>query len=318
MKKNILTAVLMASALTFTSCLNSDGDNQQKTTINYGNNMCFNVVTDLNDPESTFISTAPNYITEINFTDAAGVISMSNIKLTPEGSNLTFKLPALPLTVNNTEYSYNLNGTLITPEGQADQLVFNKVGFSIIERNIQISGQWLYAPVYKMGFTVNGDYEITAFPTAYYFPGDKITSTLLTPGEDDEPYTDENAVVSIILSTDKTDSQNLTATLTLYDVKLNSTMSAVTFRAENLPVSYDRAGFTIHTDENTAYGLKDAAGIMKDCKISNINIRTSVPSGVSTMSFDVDLSALNPQRPIKPVNVTADRLTYHYPQNSNK
>lgn len=319
MKKTILLATLLVPAITFTSCLNSDGDNTQKTTINYGNNMCFNVVTDMNDPEHPFITTAPNYIIDINFTEGTGVMSMSNIKFTPNGSNLTYRLPAMPLTISNTDYSYNLKGSLLTPEGQEDQIMFNNVSFSIIERSISISGQLGYAPIYKLDFTasnLSNNYKISAFPHFYYFPADDIISTPLNSESDDEPYTYNNAVVRIVLTPDKTDSQKLTASLTLFDVKFNSSMSTVSLSAENLPVKVDSNGFSITTEEDKKIELKDATGVMKDCSISNIKTRTLVPQGNTTMSFDIDLEALNPQHPIKPCHVNAS-LTYTYPKKDN-
>ena len=145
---------------------------------------------------------------------------------------------------------------------------------------------------------------------------DLIISTPLNPESDDEPYTYNNAVVRIVLTPDKTDSQKLTASLTLFDVKFNSSMPTVTLSAENLPVKVDSNGFSITTEEDKKIELKYAAGVMKDCSISNIKTRTFVPQGNTTMSFDIDLEALNPQHPIKPCHVNAS-LTYTYPKKDN-
>lgn len=78
MKKSLLWAALALPAIAFTSCLSSDGENRQESTINYGGAYCFNVVTDLqSETREWFISTEPQYSFVLEAYSAKATPSMS-------------------------------------------------------------------------------------------------------------------------------------------------------------------------------------------------------------------------------------------------
>lgn len=316
MNKSTLIAALMAPALLFatSSCLSSDNNNKQESTLNYGGNQCFNMVTD-NESGDYFISPAPNYTFVLDLINLQGTASMTGIKFGSNGSPLSFKLPAMPLTFDNKDYSYSLKGSLLTPEGVADQYVFNNFNMRVVERTLKLPTGYIYAPIFDISFNVNGRYKFTAFPTAYFLLGD----VLAHPTGDDasaKDYKSEDSVVAIALNADKTDAAKFTASLWVYDARFSENMSNMTFYAENLPVDITPYGFTIKTEDGQAIKVKDSAGEIKDCSISNIHVSTSVPSGVTSVDFDVDFKALQPTRPIPPCHVSAN-LTYYYKNEKN-
>lgn len=315
MNKSTLIAALLAPALLFatSSCLSSDNDNRQESTLNYGGNQCFNVVTDSETGE-TFVSPDPNYTAVLDLINYKGTVSMSGIKFGANGSSLSFKLPEMPLTFSNTDYGYSLKGSLLTPEGVTDQYVFNNFNFGVVERTIKLPSGYVFAPVYDVNFSINGRYKFTAFPTAYFLLGD-VTSRPTT-GDDIKDYKYENSVVAIVLNSDKTDASKFTATLWIYDARFSENMSTMTFYAENLPVALTPYGFTITTEEDEAIKVKDLSGEIKNCNISNIYVYTSVPSGVTSVEFDADFKALQSTNPIAPCHVSAN-LTYYYKNNKD-
>ncbi|MCM1051644.1 MAG: hypothetical protein NC349_06755 [Paenibacillus sp.] len=316
MNKSTLIAALMAPALLFatSSCLSSDNNNKQEQTLNYGGSQCFNMVTDSESGES-FISSDPNYTIVLDLINYKGSVSMTGLKLGPNGSSLSFKLPDMPLTFSSTEASYSLKSSLITPEGVTDQYVFNNFNLRVVERTLKLPTGYVFAPIFDVNFTINGRYKFTAFPTAYFLLGD----VLAQPTGDDasaKDYKSEDSVVAISLTADKTDASKYTAALWVYDARFSENMSNMTFYAENLPVEINPYGFNITTEDGQAIKVKDSAGEIKDCSISNIHIRTSVPSGVTTVEFDADFKALQPTKPILPCHVSAN-LTYYYKNENN-
>lgn len=316
MNKSTLIAALMAPALLFatSSCLSSDNNNKQESTLNYGGNQCFNMVTD-NESGDYFISPAPNYTFVLDLINLQGTASMTGIKFGSNGSPLSFKLPAMPLTFDNKDYSYSLKGSLLTPEGVADQYVFNNFNMRVVERTLKLPTGYIYAPIFDISYNVNGRYKFTAFPTAYFLLGD----VLAHPTGDDasaKDYKSEDSVVAIALNADKTDASKFTASLWVYDARFSENMNSMTFYAENLPVDITPYGFSIVTEDGEAIKVKDSAGEIKDCSISNIKVRTSVPSGVTSVDFDADFKALQPTRPINPCHVSAN-LTYYYKNEKN-
>lgn len=316
MKKSTLIAALMAPALLFatSSCLSSDNNNKQESTLNYGGNQCFNMVTD-SETGDYFISPAPNYTFVLDLINLQGTASMSGIKFGSNGSPLSFKLPAMPLTFDNKDYSYSLKGSLLTPEGVAEQYVFNNFNMRVVERTIQLPTGYVYAPIFDINFSVNGRYRFTAFPTAYFLLGDVMAHPT---GENasGEDYKSDDSVVAIALTADKTDATKYTAALWIYNASFSENMSDMTIYAENLPVNITPYGFSIVTEEGEAIKVKDSAGEIKDCSFSNIKVSTSVPSGVTSLEFDADLKALQPTKPIEPCHVSAN-LTYYYKTENN-
>ena len=314
MNKSTLIAALMAPALLFatSSCLSSDNNNKQEQTLNYVD--CFNMVVDTETDES-FIAPDPNYTIVLDLINYKGSVSMTGLKFGPTGSAFSFKLSDMPLTFSTTEASYSLKSSLITPEGVTDQYVFNNFNLRVVERTLKLPLGYSFKPIFDINFTINGRYKFTAFPTTYYLVGDVMAH----PTGDDasaKDYKSENTVVAIALTADKTDAQKFTAALCVYDARFSENMSNMTFVAENLPVKIDRNGFSIESVANEAIKVKDSAGEIKDCSISNIHVRTSVPSGVTTVDFDADFKALQPTKPIEPCHVSAN-LTYYYKTEKN-
>lgn len=311
MKKTILSAALALSTLAFTSCLSSDGENKSEGTLVYGGSMCFNYVTNAMTNES-FISTDPQYIFNIDYTNQLITPSMSNIEL-DENLKVSFKLPTLKVNVGtpNDDYSYACSGSYITPENNTDQYVFDNFSFKAIDRAIRTAnGSYIYSPVYNVSYTINSRYKVVVLPTGYNLLG---TTTSIADGSD--PYTDKQAYYSIEL-----DLKTKKAKLILNDATFASGQSTMKLLATDLPFEIISAGanpiITITTEPDEKIDLKDYTGKVEGAYFSDINIRINTPSSYgSSISFKVNINGLQGTSSTTEYDVTAN-LSY-YPPKSN-
>lgn len=311
MKKPILSTAVMLSALAFTSCLGSGGDNKSEATITYGGSLCFNRVTDLETGES-FISTDPQYSFLLDYTNQLVTPSMTNLKLSPEASGLSFKLPALKVSLSSQDYSYTCSGTDITPEGVTDQYVFSNFSFKAIDRAIMTgSGTYLYSPVYDVSYTVNDRYKVLVYPTRY-----DLLGTTTADAEDKDPYTSKGVIYTITLDTGKK-----TANLTLTDAEFASNHSRMRFGVKDLPYEikeeYGNQYIEIKTPGDEKFQIIDAAGEVENAYLSGIILRINVPtSRGSYISFHADIIGMQGSATSDQYDVRAD-LSYYIPTSDN-
>lgn len=304
MKKSILSSILMLSALSFTSCLNSDEGNKSEATLTYGGSYCFNRVTDMQTGES-FISTEPQYSFLLNYTENLITPSMSNIRLnSADGSALAFKLPALKVNVGMQDYSYTCNGSDLTPEGQTQAYIFDRFSFKVIDRAIKTSnGNYLYSPVYDINYSINNRYSVIVFPTRYDLLG--ITSSI---ADGSDTYTTKDAIYSILL-----DPKTQKANITIQDARFASGHAYMRIGVKDLPYTITGAGISIITEQGQKIQLYDNAGEVKGAYLSDLNLRINVPSGnASSISFHANIVGLQGSSQADEYDVVAT-LSYYVP-----
>lgn len=304
MKKLILSAAIVLSALAFTSCLSSNGESKNEATINYGGSLCFNRVTDLQTGE-IFNSTDPQYSFLLDYTNQLITPSMTNLKLMEDASGLSFKLPALKVNLNSQDYSYTVNGTDLIPEGSSQQYVFTTFSFKAIDRAIRTnSGSYIYSPVYDISYTVNGRYSVTVYPTRYDLLG---TTTANADGKD--TYTSTKPIYTVTLDTGKK-----TANLTLTDAVFASSHTTMKFGVKDLPYEIMADGsIQIKTPADEKTQIIDTAGEVKNAYLSGITIRINVPSSRgSYISFHANIPGMQGSASDDEYDVRAN-LSYYIP-----
>lgn len=308
MKKLILSAAIVLSALAFTSCLSSNGESKNEATINYGGSLCFNRVTDLQTGE-IFNSTDPQYSFLLDYTNQLVTPSMTNLKLMEDASGLSFKLPSLKVNLNSQDYSYTVNGTDLIPEGSSQQYVFTTFSFKAIDRAIRTnSGTYIYSPVYDISYTVNGRYSVTVYPTRYDLLG---TTTSNAEGKDS--YTSTKPIYTVTLDTDKK-----TANLTLTDAVFASNHTTMKFGVKDLPYEIMTDGsIQIKTPADEKTQIIDTAGEVKNAYLSGITIRINVPSSRgSYISFHANIPGMQGSASDDEYDVRAN-LSYYIPTSEN-
>lgn len=314
MKKHlILPALMLPLALTFTSCLKSEG-NRQESTINYGNTLCFNYVTDLQDPSAAFVSRAPQYTFNLEFYGSTIAASMSNIRLTPDGPALTFRTPELTMSTSTTGYTLYTNASDVIPEGQTQSYVFNNLTLGIIERSIlNSSGAYKYSPVYNISYTVNNRYHIKVFPTYYDVVG-MVTSTGTGTTE---TYESNKAILSLTLSPSETAPTTGKAAIELFDVKFNSDVTITRILAEDVPYTVTSSGIRINTDNETVYKIKDPMGKeVAGAGLSDININVAVPGGSTSFSMHANITGLQGNSTQTDYDLRGN-MSYYYSSTTN-
>lgn len=308
MKKTILSTAFALSALAFTSCLSSDGENKSEATLTYGGSQCFNYVTDRQTGES-FISTAPQYSFHLNYTDQLITPSMSNIQIAEDGSGLQFKLPTFKVNVGtqNDDYSYGCSGSDIIPENAAQAYVFNNFSFKAIDRALRTAnGNYIYSPVYNISFMLNGRYSVTAMPMRYDLPG--VTTSTATAGEA-KPYSTKQPIYTITL-----DLKTKKATFAITDAQFDTGHSYMNIATSDpIPFEVSASGITFASEPGQQIQLKDMTGKVEGAYFSDIEGRINLPSSrASSISFHVNINGLQGTSTSTEYDVTAD-VSYYVP-----
>lgn len=309
MKKSILSATIMLSALGFTSCLGSDGENKNEATLTYGGSYCFNRVTDMQTGDA-FISTDPQYSFNLDYTNQLITPSMTGIQLSEGFGGLSFKLPALKVSTSSPqEYSYTCSGSDLIPEGQGQAYIFDRFSFKAIERNIKLSnGAYIYSPVYDISYTISSRYNVMVFPTRY-----DLLGTTTVPGDDPtKPFTSTKPIYSISL-----DLKTNKASITITDAVFAGSHSYMKIGVQEVPFTVTASGITIATEPDVKFPLRDSAGNVENAYFSDINLNINVPSSKgSSISFKVNVIGLQGSATDEIYEVTAP-LSYYVPSSSN-
>lgn len=295
MKKNLLlSALIIPAALAMTSCMDSDG-NRQEANINFGGSLCFNYVTDIKDPTvAPFVSLAPQYSFNVEYYGGTITTSMSNIRLTSDGQQLSFRTPELKASNTNNGYTLTCTGSDIVPEGQSQSFVFDDFSVNITERSIvNASGAYRYSPVYAINYLVNGRYRVKVFPTYYDVVG-KMTSTATV---DKTAKTSERAIVSFSLNPDSSNPVTGKATIEINDVTFADNFTVSRLIASDVPYTVNATGISIRTDSETVYKVKDALGRdLPNAGLSDIVISIDVPSGSTSISMHANVTGLEGEK----------------------
>ena len=315
MKKHLLlSALILPAALAFTSCLDTN-DNRQEQNINYGGSLCFNYVTDMQNPTAEpFVSLSPNYSFLIEYFSATMTTSMSNIRLTADGSPLTFKTPELKASNTNNGNTISCNVTDVVPEGQTQSYVFDKLNINITERTLASStGVYKYSPIYDVRYTINNRYNVRVLP-AYYDVVGKLTSTATGTTDSHEG---KMSIVSLSLNPNSSAPATGKAKLEIYDVSFKADFTESRIIAEDIPYTITPSGVSIHTESGTVYKIKDVTGKeVQGAGLSDIIITVDVPSGSTSFSLHANVTGLQGEKDAVDYDLSG-RLQYYYNSTSN-
>lgn len=285
MKKYLLSiGVALAATLSFTSCLESD-NNEQTYTFNYGSSDCFNRVFD-NETGEYYIGLSPNYSFKMNMTAQTVSIDMSNIKLSSDlNSGYSFRMPDLALKINSSDAFYVASGNNLTPVGQISS------GFTFDSFDLHFSPFRAFGtasiPVYNINFTVNNRYVVTTYPASPVYFGS--ISAVKTNAESAEEATysitnDVETYYQLVINPEK-----MTAKLLVYGAKYSEKMSRYNFYVEDLPVVLIDGGYRINTEIDKDYKIKNSSNAVEEnMSIRNISVFATLKSG-ATITFESDL-----------------------------
>ncbi len=267
MRKYIATlGAAIMTALSFTSCLSSNTDNEQTYTSRMVSSESFNRIEDTETGEVCVTNGATCQFS-YNFTKATIVTEISGLSLTPGSSSLSFRTPALDLKIDEKKGFYYCTGTDIVPQGGQAAYVFSNFAFRSIpgrSYNNQL------APVYCLNYTLNNRYRVTVIPVDNLYFGNTTSIA-----EDGTSFSTVEPSCRIILNKDK-----MTASLTYYNLKLANASLSKTFYVKDIPFTLTSSGYIIqHSEPVNAYDGANAK--IENVEISDINVSANIATGAN-------------------------------------
>jgi len=260
-----LGAAIM-TALSFTSCLNSNSDNEQTYTSRMLSSESFNRVEDAETGEVS-ITNGATFQNSYNFTKATITTEISGLSLTSGSSGLSFRLPALELKIDTQKGFYYCSGTDIVPEGSQAAYIFSNYSLRSIPGrtyNNQL------APVYCLNFTLNNRYRVTVIPVDNLYFGN-TTST----AEDGTSFSTVEPSCRIVLNKDK-----MTASFAYNNLKLANASLNKSFYVKDIPFTLTSSGYIIqHSEPVNAYDGANAK--IENVEISDINVSANIATGAN-------------------------------------
>lgn len=291
MNKLLLNAIVCVTVSpVFTSCLGS-GEARSMESLDYSGNNCFNYVTDNSTGES-FITTSPVYFAEMDMLNLKANLSISNLQLVNGGSSLAFKFAGLPITVDNTDYSYNIKGTHLTPENSGSVYTFDSFSLKYTGRWITIGNDTGSYPVVNISYDVTSfiggeekSYSVTVMPKSVMVCGE-LSVVPDDPNADGYAgYTSPSFILGYSLNT-----VTGKADVYFFDIKINESMMASKFHIENVPYTLNPYGIVLETNAGETYPLKDASDVtIADSYVSDMRISTILSSGNTRIFFKGNL-----------------------------
>ncbi len=307
--KTFALALLPAALLS--SCLSSGSEPKDEATYTYGGEACFNYVTDL---ETGDVATyqGVNYSMRFDYTGETVKVDMTNLKLSSDLSGLSFKLPELPLKVDQTSGLFEIKGSNLTPENvnASSTTVFDKFTLrSNPSRMLLFNNSWRLYPIYLLNYTINNRYEVACFPVVNVFVGTTVSRYTDSTGSP-KSYTDKESNKYVV----QLNHEKKTADISFYDMKFGETLPTQSFMIKGVPVKFNNNGFTITPEADTVYKLyyfgngKEIEG----CSLTNLRASSTLTSGVTAINFTVDLSALTMSYQLGVYDVSSS-LGFYFP-----
>ena len=249
MKKIFAFLSLALLMISTTSCLNNDGNQENKQSFVAS---CYNRI----NTNGEYRITAANYSVEFDF--VAGTVAVTTND--PEICASTYKLSNIPLKMSG-EKGYYFSS--VAP------VVTNSAGAEIPALKItDFYGQFTGVTL-KFSYTVNGATYVYASYTEDTY--DKKSTTTVTPLKGGEPFIWNDASYKITLSSGKVDAKAITATMVVNNVKFSDKMPITLndMTVEGLNVSADNRGM-IYTAESVVPKLQGVE--QPDYTLSDIEI----------------------------------------------
>lgn len=267
MRKYIATlGAAIMTALSFTSCLSSNSDNEQTYTSRVVSSETFNRVEDAETGE-VCVTNGATYQFAYNFTKATIVTEISGLSLTPGSSGLSFRTPALELKIDGQKGFYYCSGTDIVPQGDQAAYVFTTYSFRSIPGRTYDNH---LAPVYCLNYTLNNRYHVTVIQVDNFYFG-----TTTSTADDGKTFTTVEPACHIQLNKDK-----MTATLAYNNLKLSNASLSKSFYVKDLPFTTTSTGYIIqHSEPVNPYDGANAK--IENVEISNINVSANIATGAN-------------------------------------
>lgn len=278
MKKHLIQlSVIILGALSLSSCLGDNDENEQTNTYPYGNGSCFNVVTD-NDG-TVYIGRNPSYTFSYRMYAGEVDVTINNLQLSPELNGISLQLPPMKFAQNKTDYFVDASGRDLFPvsQGANSPYVFNSFSSSTFP------GESVYRINYKLTNSyTNKSYTVKVYSTKFKYYGD-VTFI----GSEGTPYINEANTDSYM--TVAINPETLTATLSMNNGKFADGKNT-SFAIKGIPVTLTAIGYEMSSTPGQSLQLQTIGltGDKKDCFISDIKATASLASGAS-ISFKLDL-----------------------------
>lgn len=301
MKKYFLSLVILAvSAVSFTSCLDSD-NSDQNFTYTYGGNECFNRVVERGTTNEIWTK-QPSYTFKYNVSKSKIDVQMSGITLGDDYKNLSFALPTLSFTQNNKDGFIETSGRDILPVTPSPYAfdVFKLRSYPA--RAIYINGKYVGLPVYDLSYTIqntsdNSIYDVTVYPVVNAYLG--ATNSYDLENSSQVFVNKENLYQSPFVV--EIDYEKKTAKMYVYNAKFKKDKNPTTFSVKDLPVTFTSDGYSISTPSDTQLPIINSQGnTIEGRTISGISITARLNYG-ATIMFECDLGEDGKFRMVAPL-----------------
>lgn len=309
----IAIATLFAGTTALTSCLGSTDLPTNEVTYTYGGvEACFNLVTDLSTGSINTYD-GPTYKFEYDFTGSKVTTQITSLKFSGEYSALSFSLPSLEYTPDNTLGLYITKGTNVVPEASGAAYVFNEFELRTNpSRAIKVNGSYGTYPVYQVSYLISNRYRVTTFPAENVFAGTTSFKSI-DKGGDEETYTTVDNVYDVVLNHNK-----MTATVLFPYYRVSDSNNIISFVVKDVPFTLNHSGFMLATDGDTPCKLYTSSGKeIEGCSLKGLNMASTLATGTSAINFTLDLTGLSDEDESFNVYTVNATLGYYTPVASN-
>lgn len=290
-KHFISLGVIALGALTLTSCLGDNSNNEQTFTYNYGGNDCFNRVTDL-ETGDTYKGLSPTYTLSYRMVAGKVDVTISNLKLSADQSGIALKLPEMKFSQNKDTYFIESKDTDITPESQGTTTppyLFDAFATSIFPGCNVYNINYLLTNTYS-----NKKYKVDVYGTKYKYFGDIVFSS--ENGETSfKSEKNEDRYLGVIINP-----ETMKASLLANNLEV-AIGKRVSFGIKDLPVTLTSNGFSISSpaDQNMQLLNPNLTTEQKGRTIKNISVNATLATG-ATITFECNLDTDGSYRAFAP------------------
>ncbi len=230
MKVKILALALLPVLIT--ACSDDDETTTEQT---YSN--CINFVTD-SQTGAQNLSTEGSYTFKFNYNEATAEIDVKNLRLTSDGSLLSFDLTGLSWGYD-TDGTKKISATSVTPTSNGSALsgyTVENVSLSLLDRYMD-TGE--YIPLINLSMTINGEYSLVVVPIQLVYFGTTTVTTLASGSvyTNDDPYYLINFNAS-----------NQTASIGIVGAQFAEEMPEMDMLFDGIGFSLSSYGFTLNCD----------------------------------------------------------------------
>lgn len=271
-KISSLLTLIAISLTCLTSCI-KESENRQDVYLNYGGELCFNRITDLETGDVAY-SLNPSYQMLFELLHGNVTVDMTNIQVANGFSGLAFKLPAMKFELDPNTSFYVAKGTDIVPENAAGSYVFTSFRLDAMPgRTVQST----LAPVYLLEYTINNRYLVNVFPTTPILVGElNATNT----AEGSTPFTSRSPYLTMRVFPEK-----MQANVMIGSAQFDKDMIVNDIVIKNVPLTCTQAGYSLALPADTPvqlYYTNDSE--ISKCTAENLKIDFNLSTGATTLT----------------------------------